>query len=283
MPKAATTVLGTLTALLAGPLAATATPVDLTEGAEIYGGNYSTWHIGDGDADECQPGSPTGVAVVDGEFARLPRVDDAFDGGHQVLVDGTILDDPDNVGTHTDGSVSAGPLLGQVRTTVTHTALQNQPMVRTLVRLKNVTSTAKTRIVSFHSNGGGDAAEDVIATSDGDGDLEPGDNWVVWSPGDADPSGDPTKGTALAGPGTVRSEVNAVSLEPGDPVSPTKDCLAVDYRVRVPGNATRLLLFFTYLDTSTFTTTVNDYNVERRYLFAGLTPRQRSWVLNWSL
>lgn len=265
--------------VLVSPLAASATPVDLKSGVEIYGGSYSAWQVASA-ADQCTTGtSPAALAIADGRYGS-PAVTDAFDGGHVIIVDGTTIDAP--YGTLSGSSVTAGPVYGPGKVWVTHTALAKQPVVRTLVRLTNPGSTTQTHQVTFSSNGGGDAAETTRGTSDGDAVLEPRDAWIVWSTGGAD--SDPAKATALSGPGRVRSRVVSVQYAPGSPAPSTgTDCLTVTLDAAVPARTTRYLVFFTGIDSSDLGAYViaNDYTAVKPYLFKGISARQRAQTLNW--
>ena len=258
-----------------------ATPVDLDDGVEVYGGEYSAWEVA-ATVDRCTfaPGVAA-VAIVEGQF-QSPPVTDAFDGGHVVIVDGFEVDA--ETGKLSGSSVTIGPFFGPGRVWLTHTALARKPVIRTVVRLTNPAPSPQSHQVRFSSNGGGDGAEATRSTSDGDAVLEPGDLWAVWSSGGADT--DPAKATAFSGLGKVLSKVTEVNFAPGSPApGGGTDCLTVTLPAKVPAKSTRYLVFFTGLDTSDMGAGnfAADFVEMRPYLFKGLTDRQRARTLNWRL
>jgi hypothetical protein len=277
-----------IVAVLALPLTASAAKVSLTDGVEVYGGDLSTWLIGDDLIAECiSPGSPIGFAVDEGTYwyNGVTRFDDALDGAHFIYVNESIFNDDDNEGEIKGRSVTAGPQpLKGVRVKVTHTALSKEAVVRTLVRFTNDADTDKTRQVAFQGNSGGDGDEKTVdSPSNNQTVLETVDTWVAYSPEPSQPT-DPTKVTALFGPGQVRESTANVVAYPGDAIG-TQDCLWVDYSIKIPANSTRYMLFFTRLvpTAESGASAGGDYTSEKGFLFEGMSDKVRGQTLNWKI
>ena len=271
------------------PHVASAVPVSLAPDlAEIYGGDLSTWEIGDDLTAECIPGSPpNGYAVDEGTFwyNGVVRYSDALDGAHYVYVNESIFNDTDNIGERKGQSVTAGPRsLHGVRVAITHTALAKEATVRSLVKFTNSADADKTRNIAFQVNGGGDGDEKTVDTpTNTQTVLELSDSWVGYSPEPLQPS-DPTKVTSLYGPGEVREKVATIQAYPGDGIG-SQDCLWVDYSIKIPAHSTRYMLFFTRLvpTADSAASAGGDYTSEKSWLFKGLTETQRNQTLNWKI
>lgn len=271
-------------AVVVGSTASAAASVDISNDVELQGGSNSAWMVRDQQENLCRTTSK-GFAVRDGSFTRdATQFGDAFDSGHMVRFGTQTFNDADDRGDRTPASITAGPQpLRGLTVSVKHTALQEEPVLRTLVRLKNPDNFTKTRMVSLDSNSGGDAAEDTFATDAGRVELDREDRWVVWTPGSADPA-DATKVTSLTGPYLKRVGVRSVEQRPGD-VDGNRDCLSVTMNVSVPPKSTRYLLYFTRLthDGAAGIAAASDFDEESPYLFDGMSQAQQRQSVNWSL
>lgn len=276
-------VLGVVVVSLLAPAGqATAVPVDpRSQNVWLHGGGLSNWQVTN-DIDYCVASGAFGLS--DAELVSAGSLKkDAFDGAMAFEVgsiDTTEYQDADGIVNKTGESVTGDPTsLAGLRVSVSHRALPEKPVLRTLLKLVNNGTQARTPKVLYVNNSGGDMNEDVRDTSDGDADLELRDRWAVTSDSSNDPQ-DPVKTWSLYGPGNVAERVTSIEAEPE-----ASDCLTVEFDVRVPAGSSRYLLMFTRLTATNNagSNAAGDFSAEKAYLFQGLRPGVRDRVLNWDL
>jgi hypothetical protein len=211
------------------------------------------------------------------------ELSNAWLGGPTFTVNGTEFQDSDDAVEQENESITAGPeSLEGLRVSISHAALPTKPILRSTVRLRNNSDSGRTRTIVFDQAADGGLADDYEArdTSSGNTAVAPSDKWVVWSNDPAAPDR-PVIATAFYGRGNVREQVNAVLCDPTD----ADDPLAVDFVVRVPGNSTRLLVFFSGMAK----TNAKGMNLTPSYdnaapvLFDGMSAKDKNKVLNWNL
>jgi hypothetical protein len=162
------------------------------------------------------------------------------------------------------------------------TALASSPTLRSLIVIRNGSGQGKTRDFVWDSDLGSDGDTTVLGTSSGDTTFTTADRWAA-SSDDATTPGDPPLVHALYGRGQVREKV----VEVVEPLAAGEACVTVRFSVRVPGNSTRYLLFFSeQWDTNARALAgankYNDPNLSRR-LLKGISNQVRNRILNWNL
>ena len=270
------------TTFLGLAVTAEAVPVDpRSRNVWLHGGSLSNWQV-DNDIDYCVASGAFGFSdaefVPPGESIKGDAIDGAM--AFEVGSGDSEYQDTDGIVNKSGESVTGDPrTLARLRVSVTHTALSQKPVMRSLLKLVNNSSQARTRNVLYVNNSGGDTNEDVRVTGDGDDDVEPRDQWVVTSDHASAPT-DPVKTWSLFGPGRVAEKVAAVVQEPD-----ASDCLTVEFEIRVPARSTRYLLMFTRLSATNNAgfAAASDFDQEKAYLFKGLKPAVREKVLNWDV
>lgn len=281
-PKLAAVAATALAGVLALALQAAAIPVmPEFRNVWLYGGGLSSWQV-DNKIDYCVASGGFGFSDAELIVPTIGRKTDALDGAmvYEVGTGDSEYYDRDDVVNKRGESVTGSPeTLGGLRVSVTHTALPQKAVMRSVLKLVNRSSQAKTRAVLYVNNSGGDSAEDVRSTSDGDDDVEPRDQWAVTSDSPTSPT-DPVKTWSLYGPGNVRERVIEVQQEPN-----LSDCLTVKFSVRIPARSTGYLVMFTRLTASNDAgfAAATDFNQEKAYLFKGLSPAVRERILNWDV
>lgn len=247
----------------------------------LNGGKHSSWDplYDDGGCELL-----SGYAGVSDGWIGVPDqvVTDGFDGGAVLGIDGTGFTDPDDVGDKAGESLAVGPRgMSGLRVSRVDRAMPTSPTLRTLIALRNKGGKPKTVEITWDSDLGSDAAEDVRRSASGDALFGPRDRWVVSSDSDTTPS-DPVVTHVLFGKGKVRSRTAAIVNAPSG-----TGCLTVRSRARIPGKRTRYLLFFTEMNT----THAAAFHSARKFDKKGLTkallrgiPRGvRARILNWKL
>lgn len=145
--------------------------------------------------------------------ADVPSHGDGFDTYALVTVDGTYVSNSSGAVDQTGNTLTNSPeVLGGVEVTVAHTALQGQPILRTLVRLHNPTGAEVTKTVTLEQDLGSDSGTWIQATSSGDDQWTVADRWVITTEGEDAPFTDPVITTVLFGPGMVASPAVAIDL-----------------------------------------------------------------------
>ena len=285
-------VAGLLVFALAAP--ATAAPIDpvtLTgpEGAQWFPeGDYTYGTSGgpctgfDGDTQE------EGFSGADD--ASNDSGSDAFDGGLFVLVNGDAFGDDMENGQLSGQQLRVGPdRMSRVRVTVTERALQSDPTMRTLVKFQNRTNRNRSLNVNWDSGLGSDDSEATRTSSARPKQAHTrADRWIVSSDDAVDPS-DPALVFAYFGKGAAERVVR-VPFAPEDPDPASGNgagCVAVRYRIQVPANSTRYMLFFTDMalgnaDARNQAQKYDRANVPNR-LLVGIRPGVQRRVLNWDL
>lgn len=233
----------------AAPLAV-GLPVSIVGGP----GNTAVWDlIPDGGTNTGEPTSfadcfspgagPRGILVDD---AALGAQRDAFDQAgiwlNQQVFTSTIV-------ATTTHSVAAGPMaVGGLQVTLDYRALADTATLRTLVSAYNPGAASAVLTVTLAANFGSDLHTEVLATSTGDADLTAADRWLVTADSASAPT-DVVNTTVLAGPGLPAVGPNLVSDQvfacPG--AGDTQGVLA-EFRLPLPGGATRRLMFFHQLN-----------------------------------
>lgn len=255
-----------------GAADAAATSLDsggLASGARAWGGFSNDVSGGFGYDD---------AALISSRYAT-----DAYDTGLVLLIDGTAFWDEDNEGDFNSKTqtISVGPTtLSGLKVSRVDTA--KGPFLRTLVRLKNPSTTAVTVNLSWNSNLGSDGSGVVNSSSSGDNhSFERSDRWMVTS----DPTSngwdeDPSDAFVYYGKNAaVRPSAVVATPDSGD--------VDVDYSVKVPAGKTKYLLFYAEIwDTPGHAkSSMAKYDKQglSSKLLSGISSTVRSQVVNWKL
>jgi hypothetical protein len=259
--------------------AAWAVPVGNFVDVVLYGGGFTQWDVDRNSS--CESGTAY-TPVSDGEIDdSITEQNDAYDGGLILTVGAEDFDDPNEVGNLSGQSLSVGPAtLEGLVVSRTDAALGSSPTLRSLIRLRN-TGGPKTRDIVWSSDLGSDGAEEVRDSSNGNTIYQLGDRWVISSDDDTTP-GDPVLTHVLFGRSNPREKVVEIIDAPDG-----TGCFTVRFRVRVPRNGTRYLLFFTEMNRTnggaeTRAGKYNDPNLGPK-LLKGIGPSVRNRILNWDL
>ena len=267
------------------------TPVDdLT-----LSGASADWDVSN-DYDYGTGGAP--CMSTDGGFSpveggSLGSMSDAFDGGLYLHVGNGVFTDGDDTGNYdaVDQQLSVGPTeMRGLQVRRTERALQGSPTLRSLVRLVNPTNDDIRATITWDSAVGADDSEATRASSAArNRRTTADDDWIVTSDSATSPS-DPPLIFAVYGPGDVRVSNRSVPWAPEDPDpgdESNEGCVVFRFRVEVPANATRYLLFFTEMrDTNEAAIAKADRfgNVRMSSpLMDGVSNRVASRILNWNL
>lgn len=239
--------------------------------------------------------------------AFTPGTSDGFDTYALVTVDGTYFVNPDDDVDVADHTVTSDTrTMGGVDVTIQHTALQTQPILRTLVKLTNNTDAALTKTVTFEQDLGSDSSTWIQTTSSGDDAWTAADRWAITSQ-NSPPQSDPVITTVIFGPGAVLSPLVTLDLcgerwssEVGEARTAAKgeavpqavaseaaQTSAGYFSVTVPAGETRYLAFFNAatdddsIAPATALTPLYDAGLTGA-LAAGLDPAILPYVVNWS-
>ena len=227
------------------------------------------------------------------EGGELDGMTDAFDGGLYLHVGNGVFSDDDGNGNYdaVDQQLSVGPTeMRGLQVRRTERALQGTPTLRSLVRLSNPTNDDIRAAITWDSALGADDSEKTRASSASrNRRTTKDDDWIVTSDSATSPS-DPALIFAVYGPGDVRVTNRSVPWAPEDP-DPGDDsnegCVVFSFRVKVPANSTRFLLFFTEMrDTNeaAIAKAGRFGNVRRSSpLMDGVSNKIASRILNWNL
>jgi len=214
----AMTAAATVGVVVAPALAATTPlPTDLT-GPSVTWQGFDNWLAPDESVAGC---TSLDHEIATGDYlsgygpqeAFTPGTTDGFDTYALVTVEGTYFLNPDN-----DVDVANNTVTSDTRTmsgldvTIQHTALQTQPILRTLVKLTNNTDAALSRTVTFEQDLGSDADTWIQQTSSGDAAWTAADRWAITSQTNDAPFEDPVIGTVLYGPGAIASPMVSLDL-----------------------------------------------------------------------
>jgi hypothetical protein len=213
---------------------------------------------------------------------------DAFDGGLVLWVrkgsKRSPFEAPHHRGIKKGSKLTVGPAkLRGLQVTRVEQALQNGPILRSLIKLKNPGRHALRRTVIWDSDVGADEAERVRATSSHDTTHRDGDRWLVFADAQGEPSDAP--GTlVLYGKGA------RVTTRVFNPVVDQDSCISFQAKVRVPAHATRYLLFFTEVHNGGDTGLAAAINQAKRYnarspkgVLKGIDADVKARILNWDL
>jgi hypothetical protein len=245
----------------------------------LAGGGPTWWDFDNGDS-ACVA-SDGFTPVDDGAFGPDQTQSDAFDGGLIVNVNGKDLRDRDGIYvTKGDDVIVDGINVQRVHVWRVERALSTSPTLRSLIAFRNTSRTSKDLTVQWDSNLGSDGTEAVRASSSGDTSYQPRrDRWVV-SSDDATTPSDPPLTFALFG---KKAAVKTDSVVSGCTFGDGE--FTPQFKITVPGRATRYLLFFTEMrDTNAHATnTASRFDDPSRKLLVGLSATVKSQILNWKL
>jgi hypothetical protein len=269
------------TLLLAAVALAVQTPID---GVELEAAGGDAVFDAENHSDECGAtgdGACFFTPVSDGQaFGQS----DAFDGGLALGVEGQPFVDDDDEGDLTGQQLTVGPVkLARLQVTRIERALPGSPTLRTLVKLKNTKrkKSLKRRIV-LSSNLGSDGDTAVRRSSNGALFFTPTDRWVVSSddPTSANLS-DPPLTFVQYGKGKPKVKPLHAALLQG------RDAMTVSFDVRLAGNRTGYLLFFTEMSETNESAIsgASKFNAKKLNpdLKAGLSKKVQKKILNWDL
>jgi hypothetical protein len=220
---------------------------------------------------------------------------DAFDGGLLAVINGITFNDPDENGDKSGKQITVGPQnISGLRVSRVERAFKTSPTLRSLIVLKNPTTSPISANVLWDSAMGADDAEKTRSSSDRRfRRFTVDDLWAVASDS-ATTISDPAVTYVVAGPGTPAEPPAAILNAPETPdaenTGPNPDsagCVTIKYRVRVDARSTSYLLFFTQMHGSNESaaaaaqrfTNIKPGNA----LFDGLSPRVRRSILNFDL
>jgi len=238
---------------------------------------------------------------------------DGFDTFALVTVNGAYFLNPDDTVDVADNTITTDVVnMGGLDVRIRHTALQSQPVLRTLVELTNPTDAALTQTVTFEQDLGSDGSTWVQTTSSGDDDWTAADRWAVTTEDEEPSFGDPVITTALYGPGAIATPISLLDLcgERWDLIealakddtttggssggagtaavySEAAQTSAAHFAVTVPAGQTRYLAFFNSattdesLDPALAVTGLYDAGLTGA-LAEGLDPAVVERVVNWS-
>ena len=238
---------------------------------------------------------------------------DGFDTFALVTVNGAYFLNPDDTVDVTDHTITTDVVnMGGLDVRIRHTALQSQPVLRTLVELTNPSDAAITQTVTFEQDLGSDGSTWVQTTSSGDDDWTAADRWAVTTEDEEPSFGDPVITTALYGPGAIATPISLLDLcgERWDSTSiavknditaggssggagtaavysEAAQTSAAYFSVTVPAGQTRYLAFFNSattdesLDPALAVTTLYNAGLTGD-LVEGLDPAIVPLVVNWS-
>ena len=268
-------------------------PVELDD-AELTGGGPGTgsiWAMDNDDATDLQEGYDQCAAQEDYSFnvddVTLDGSSDTFDGGPTWLVGMTPFVDGDDMGDLTGQTIKAGPeTMGPFQVSVTHTALQDKAVLRSLLTLKNTSNKVKATTVVFDSAHGTDMG--LRGSSTEDFAWTKADRWILIS----DYSRTATRpyvAYALHGPGKPQSKVRNILYRPWDSeVGDGEDCVTVDYRIRVPAGKTRHVAVLTRVIENDFLVgaarnEARKFNGNQAQFFQGVPAGVKTTIVNWDL
>jgi len=303
----------------ASPLgAATETlPQDLT-GPDVVWLDFDNWIVPDDAVYGC---TSLDHAIATGEVLSGYGPDegnssdqtDGFDTYALVTVNGEYFLNPDDTVDVADNTITTDVVnMGGLDVRIRHTALQSQPVLRTLVELTNPTDAALTQTVTFEQDLGSDGNTWVQTTSSGDDDWTAADRWAVTTEDEEPSFGDPVITTALYGPGAIATPISLLDLcgERWDLIealakddttaggssggagtaavySEAAQTSAAHFSVTVPAGQTRYLAFFNSattdesLDPALAVTGLYDAGLTGA-LAEGLDPAVIPLVVNWA-
>lgn len=246
---------------------------------------------GDSEHDTGGPCNSAGGGYTPAFDAELlvPHLEDAFDGGLYLEVSGLVFN-PGESGDETDEQLTVGPeVLDGLQVTRYDRALQSNPILRSLIKIRNTTADPVTRVLTWDSALGSDGQETTRGSSSGDLLTTKADRWFVTSD-DAVAPRDPALLFSLVGKGRVREKVAEVLWAPEDGAGqgePVTGCIAMNFSLTIAPGATRYLLFFTELSD----TNGNAIAAAPKYfvkvpnasLLTGIGNRKRAKILNWDM
>lgn len=190
-----------------------------------------------------------------------------------------------------NGVLTAGPAVTQgVSVTITHGAVINAPMLRSLISLTNNSGSTVTlnQIEWIFSEVGGDGNA-TQATSSGDTIFTVADRWTVSSDTDGTTSPSvPAVLYALYGPGspalTTATVANRV-YQVGAPSNNQAGMKAVFGPLSIPAGTTKRLLFFTglYPSNGNAVGAAAAFGQPTSCVFYGIPANQLAEIVNWSL
>jgi hypothetical protein len=211
------------------------------------------------------------------------RYSSGFDGGANMLAVGGTSWEPDtNTATYTRSSntLEVGPAeAGGLQ--VTRFERAHGGWLRSLIKLENTSDIGITAVpIAWDNEPDG---TEIRETSDGDGEFEAGDRWVVVSgPGPAADNDRGPVGLALYGKGSPEAT-------PGDPINDLvgENCATVQFEIDVPANSARYLLFYADMEPTVKKQKQAAENWNRKTLtdelLRGIRGGVRSKILNWDL
>jgi len=214
---------------------------------------------------------------------------DLFDGGLVLAVRGgggtKIFEDPNSRGNKLGQELRTGPdKLRGLAVTRTDRALQSSPTLRSLIALRNPTSSALKRRLIWDSDLGADDSEVVRASSTGDQALSKADRWVAVAD-DATSPGDAQGTFVLYGKGKKVRKTSVFNS-----VTNSDSCVSFSMPVKVPPKSTRYILFFTQVHDSDVAINALRNRAKQfnrpslsSKLLTGIGPKIRGRIVNWNL
>lgn len=260
-----------------------AAPVTLPQTLSAGGVQWSVDNSGG--TSSGQPGSgrcdsSPGLTVKD---ASLQGLIDAFDNGLSVWVNGAIFT-PGRTVDVTGSTLTAGPQpVAGANVSVQYFA-SSSATLRTVASFENASASPLSLSVSWVTNFGSDADTTVRRTSSGGATPTAADRWLVTSD-----RSDPPKTLASAhvfgGPGPIGAPPQGVATTVFDCAG--TQGLLVGYTVNVPAGATRRLLFFNQVSTTSAgalaaASALATNPAPGSELLSGLAATQLGEIVNWS-
>lgn len=232
-------------------------------------------------------GAIPGIGLVDALNAT-PTFD-AFDGGLLLFVDDVPLPLTTPISEEVGVAARLGPVtLSGLEVSLTHTALQNAPTLRTLVRVSNPTATAVTTKIALATNFGSDGVTLIRSTSDGDEAITSADRWAITSDDRQPPDADVVNTHVVAGPGTlaVPPALGTDIFECSGPT--TGGGLIATYLLTIGPGETQTLLLYNQIhtqlaDATADVTTFDETPTPENVLLSDVDFALLSTVVNWNL
>jgi hypothetical protein len=291
---AAAVVTGLLVLALAGPASAA-----VIDDVVLTGPEGTEWDA-EGDYTYGTSGGPcTGVDGTTQEEGFTPADDgsndftsDAFDGGLFLMVNGDAFGNGIEDAPQSGQELKVGPQTKSgVKITRIERALAAAPTLRSLIRFRNDHNSRRTLGIVWDSAMGADGEEETRASSSApNGVHSRADRWITTSDDPVSASlSDPPVVFSYYGPG-ARERVTRVvfAAEDPDPSSGIGEaCIAVRFRITIPANSTRYMVFFTdmALSNADARNQANKYDRQRLgpKMLRGIGPGVRNQILNWDL
>jgi hypothetical protein len=251
------------------------------DNTNLTGGGNTTWDPDNSTYACTNPAVDGFVAVSDGSTTS-PTRDDAFDDALALFIRQRWFRDPDGNGKKSGQQLKVGPRrTGGLKVSETERALQTSPTLRVLEKLKNTKDHPVRRTVNVETQLGSDTDTTIDASSNGNTTWSRADRWLVTH---EEPFG------ATSDPVVTQVWYGKDAKKPFD-VENTDgeiDCFLSKFRVRVPANKVRYLMFFLEMNKDSIADAVakaakfNNRHLTNK-LRRGLSDRVEHRILNWDL